>query len=113
MQAPEITSQKVSDVVVVFSEEDASDVHCHNDDSMVINVKYEEWEIKRVLVNRESSSDILYCDAFERLHLDPKDLKPFQGSLVGFSGGHVQMKGYLTLSGDKGDPPASSPPQNE
>lgn len=54
------------------------------------------WEIKRVLVNQGRYADILYSNAFERLHLDLDDLKVFQGSLVEFSGKHVQLKGYIT-----------------
>lgn len=83
--------------MVVFSEEDAFDVHPHNDDPMVITVKYEEWKIKRFLVDQGSFVNILYGDAFERLCLEPEDLKPFQGSLVGLSGEQLQVKGYLTF----------------
>ena len=36
-------------------------------------------------------------DDFERLYLDPGGLIAFQGSLVGFSREHVQVKGYITL----------------
>lgn len=64
MEAPE--------VVIVFSEKDVSGIHPHNDDLMVISVKFEEWEIKRVLMDQGSSTNILYWDAFERMHLDPK-----------------------------------------
>lgn len=41
--------------------------------------------------------DVCYWDAFERLRLDLNDLKHFQGSLVGFSGKEVYIKGYVTL----------------
>lgn len=67
------------EVVIVFSEEDAFDVHHHNNDHVVIIVKYEEWEIKIVLVDMGSSVDMLYWDPFERLCLDPEDFKPLKG----------------------------------
>lgn len=73
-----------------------SGVHPHNDDLMVMAVKCEECDIKRILVDQGTSSDILYWDAFERLCLDLEDLKPFKGSLVIFLGEKVQVKGYLT-----------------
>lgn len=41
--------------------------------------------------------NILYCDAFERLLLDLDDPKPFQGSLVGFLGESMHLKGYITF----------------
>lgn len=49
------------------------------------------------MVYQESSTDILYWDAFERLCFHPENLKPFKGSFVGFLGEHVQVKGYLSL----------------
>lgn len=39
---PEITNQKVVEVVVIFSKEVVSGVHPHNDYLMVISIKYEE-----------------------------------------------------------------------
>lgn len=48
-------------------------------------------------VDQGSSINILYWEAFERLRLDLKDLKPFKVSLVGFSGEQIQVKGYIML----------------
>lgn len=64
---------------------------------MVIAVRCDKWEIKKNLVDYGSYAYILYWDAFERLRLDPVDLKPFKGSLVGFSGEQVQVKGCIML----------------
>lgn len=41
-------------------------------DPMVIIVKNEDWEIKRVLVNQGSYEDILHLLVFERLCLNPE-----------------------------------------
>lgn len=82
---------------IIFSEEDMFDIHSHKNDPMVIIVKCEEWDIKRVLVDQGSSTNILYLDAFERFHLDHEDLKPFKGSLVRFSREQVHVKGFLAL----------------
>lgn len=82
---------------IIFSEEDMFGVHSHNNDPMVIIVKCEEWDIKRVRVDQGSSTNILYSVAFERLHLDHEDLKPFKGSLVIFSREQVHVKGFLSL----------------
>lgn len=83
--------------MIAFSEKDATGIHPHNDDPMVITVKCKVCEIKIVLVDQESSADILYWEAVERLFLDPEDLKPFKGLLVGFLGEHVHVNGYITL----------------
>lgn len=37
-----------------FFKEDAITIHPHNDDPMVISVRYAKWEIKRVLIDQGS-----------------------------------------------------------
>lgn len=70
--------------MIVFFEKYAFGVNPHNDDLMVISVTCKELEIKRVLVDQGSFTEILYWDALEILRLDLEDLKSFKGSLVGF-----------------------------
>lgn len=82
---PKVASKKTPKLAVVFLEEYVLDLNPHHGDPMPISLKCKEWEIQRVLVNWVSSIEILYWDAFERLCLDLKDLKPFNGSLAGFS----------------------------
>lgn len=70
--------------MIVFLEKEAFGVNPHNDDLMVISVTCKELEIKGVLVDQGSFTEILYWDALERLRLDPEDLKSFKRSLVRF-----------------------------
>lgn len=58
---------------------DTIGIHPHNEDPMVITIRCDQWEIRRVLIDQGTSTDILYWDVFERFHLDPDDLKPFKG----------------------------------
>lgn len=46
------------------------------------------------LVDQGSSIYIFDWDSFKRLRLNPEELKPFKGLLVGFLGEHVQVKDY-------------------
>lgn len=71
LEMPEATS--------TFYENGATVIHPHNDGPMIIIVRCDEWEIKRVLVSHENFAHTLYQDAFERLHLDLENLKPFKG----------------------------------
>lgn len=82
---------------ISFSKKDATNIHLHNDDRLVIIGTYVGCEIRRVLVDQGSSAYILYRDAYERLCLNPDDLNPLKGSLVGFCGEQVQVKDYITL----------------
>jgi hypothetical protein len=53
--------------------------------------------MKRVLIDPASSADILYYDTFDRMGLDPEQLQPFKGTLAGFTGKQVHVRGYITL----------------
>lgn len=66
----------MSEATTAFSEKVVDDIHPHDDDPMVITLRCDEWEIKRVLIDQRSYEYLLYYEAFERLRLDPKDLKP-------------------------------------
>lgn len=89
---------KMSEAENAFSMKNIVAIHPYNDDLMVITIRCDEWEIKRVLIYQGSSANILYWDAFERTRRYPDDLKPFKGSPVGFFREKVQVKGYITLN---------------
>lgn len=50
--------------IIPFSKKDATGIHPHNDVRMVITVRCDEWETKRVLVDQGSYANIIYWDAF-------------------------------------------------
>lgn len=64
---------------------------------MVILMQYRNWDIKCTLVDPGSSVDVLFLDAFQKLHLDPDDIKTFMGSLIGLSKDKVKVRGHVTL----------------
>lgn len=41
--------------------------------------------------------DVMLRDAFQKLHLDPSEVKVFKGSFIGLSGKRVQVWGHVTL----------------
>jgi hypothetical protein len=82
---------------ISFSARDYQGVVPHDDDPMVITLQIFNWDVKRVLIDPGSSADILYYDTFDRMGLDPEQLQPFQGTLAGFTGEQVHVRGYITL----------------
>src|ERR1051325_4817250 len=64
---------------------------------MVIKVQIRDCGVKRVLVDPGSSTNVMYWEAFKGMDFDPKELLPFNGTLVGFSGEQVQVLGYLLV----------------
>ncbi|XP_024630733.1 uncharacterized protein [Medicago truncatula] len=82
---------------ITFTSDDYEGVVPHDDDPMVITLQIFNWDVKRVLIDPGSSADILYYDAFEKLGLAPEQLQPFKGTVAGFTGEQVHVRGYVTL----------------
>ena len=49
-------------------------------------------------MDNSSFADIIYLPVFQQLKLDPKRLRPFDSSLVSFSGDRVYPRGIVTLT---------------
>lgn len=52
---------------ISFSQWDVDRILPHEDDPMVISMQIFDWDIKRVLIDLGSSTDIIYREVFERL----------------------------------------------
>ncbi|XP_057452678.1 uncharacterized protein LOC130744520 [Lotus japonicus] len=82
---------------IVMSSADFEGIKPHEDDSMVVMVRINGFNMQRVLLDQGSSANIIYGDVFEQLGLTDKDLKPYTRHLVGFSGKQVRVRGYVQL----------------
>ena len=81
-----------------FNEEDARGVKQPYNDPLVITLTIEGINTKRILVNNDSSIDIIYLPTFQQLKLDPGKLRLFDSPLINFSGDRVYPKGIMTLT---------------
>ena len=86
-----------------FNEADARGVKQPHNDPLVIMLTIEGFNTKRILVDNDSSVDIIYLPAFQQLKLDPKRLDPkrlwpFDSPLVNFSGDRVYPRSIVTLT---------------
>ncbi|GAU46450.1 hypothetical protein TSUD_402170 [Trifolium subterraneum] len=54
-------------------------------------------DLKRVLIDSGSSADIMYWETFKAIQLAGEQLQPYNGTLVGFGGEHVEVMGHVTL----------------
>ena len=82
---------------ILFSEEDARDVKQPYDDPLVIILMIEGFNTRRILIDNNSSMDIIYLYAFQQLKIDPERLRPFESPLISFNGDRVYPKGIVTL----------------
>ena len=91
--------------IIGFSKEDARRLHHPHDDAIVVSLRVEEYNVRRVLVDNGSSADILYYPAFQQMRIDRERLVPKNAPLVGFGGSLVFPLGAVTLSVIVGDYP--------
>lgn len=59
---PKLT--RMDDLVINFTEEDAWQVHHPHNNDLGINMTIADYDIQRVLIDNESSTDIIYYLAF-------------------------------------------------
>ena len=76
---------------------DAERVHHPHDDAIVITLLIADYTTRKVLIDNESSADILYYLAFQQMRLKRDQLHLVNSPLVGFSGMKVQFVGTVTL----------------
>ena len=81
-----------------FFEEDARGVKQPHDDPFVIMLTIEGFNIRRILVDNDSSANIIYLSAFQQLKLDLGRLRPFESPIVSFNGDRVYPKDIVTLT---------------
>ena len=77
-----------------------------HDDLMVITATIHNYLVKQILVDQGSSTDILYSDTITSIGIRKANLKPHEGSLIGFSGKHVPVEGLIRLRVTLGTWPA-------
>ena len=90
---------------IEFSKEDARRLHHPHNDTLVVSLRVEDYNMHRVLFDNSSSADILYYPAFQQMRIDKERLIPINASLVGFGGSRVFPLGAVTLSVVVGDYP--------
>jgi len=73
-----------------------SDVAPYEDDLIVLSVVLVRRNVHRVLIDQGSSTDV-FRDTFVGLQIPKERLHGYNGVLVGFSGEHVEVRGYVEL----------------
>jgi len=80
-----------------FMKADSIDVVPHNNDPVVISVVMVGRKVHRILINQESSTDVLFWSTFVNLWLSSYQLRLNDECLVGFAGDQVEVRGYIDL----------------
>ena len=93
---------------ITFKENDAHLVHQPHYDALVIKAMVANNNVYRILVDNESSVDILYYQAFKRMGLRDSNLRPFPNPIYSFTGDSVVPVGVITLLLTVGEYPRKS-----
>ena len=96
---------RIDNPVIGFSEEDARRLHHPHDDAFVVSIRIGDYNTYRILVDNESSADILYYPAFQQMWINREHLVLTNASLVRFGGTKVYLLGAITLPITVGDYP--------
>ena len=70
---------------ITFSRADFKRVQHPHADLLVIQLRSNNYDVKRIPVDMQSSIEVMYYDLFKQLKLSKLDLKPAQAPLVGFN----------------------------
>ena len=79
----------------------------NHDDALVIAVRIANAQVKKIMVDTRSSSNILYFDAFQKLGLTKEDLTLMMSALTGFARDSISPLGIAVLSVTLGEEPKS------
>ena len=80
-------------LVMGFSDEDKIGTIQLHDDALVITLRIGGYDVKRVMVDQGSTTEIMYPDLYKRLNLRAEDLTPYSSPLVSFEGKIIIPKG--------------------
>jgi len=77
--------------ILYCSSSDLEDVVPHENDPMVISVVTMGRKVHKVLIDQQSSGDVMFWTTFTSLQLSPDQVRPYDGCLVGFVGDQVEV----------------------
>ncbi|RDX76165.1 hypothetical protein CR513_43869, partial [Mucuna pruriens] len=85
------------DPVICFTNEDYEGTPPHQDDPMVISLIVVDYKIERVLIDQGSFANVLHWPTFQKLGLSTFCLEECSGTLFGFVGEQVEIRGMMEI----------------
>ena len=83
--------------ILGFSDEDKIGIIQPHDDTLVVTLRIEGYDVKRILVDQGSTVEIMYLDLYKGLNLRSDDLMAYNSPLVSFEGKTVIPKRQIRL----------------
>ena len=96
------------DTSITFSDLELEGCQHPHDDPLVVRAVVANKTVHRVLIDNESSADIIVASAFDKMGIGREKLEPVNTPLRGFSGERVLPLGSIQLVLTLGDPPCQA-----
>ena len=80
-----------------FTDEDKVGTIQLNDNALVVTLRIEGYNVKRVMVDQGSGAEIMYLDLYKGLNLRPGDLIAYDSPLMSFDRKVVILRGQIKL----------------
>ena len=93
------------DTTITFLDSDMEGCQHPNDDPLVIRVVVANKTVHKVLIDNESSIDIIFASTFEKMGIEREKLEAVSAHLLGFFGEKVLPLGSVQLVLTLGEPP--------
>ena len=96
---------QIDNLVIGFIEKDAQRLHHLHNDALMVSIRVGDYNTHWVLVDNESSADILYYSAFQPMRIEREWLVPINAPLIGFRETRLYLLGMVTFPMTVGDYP--------
>ena len=96
------------DTTITFSDSDLEGCQHPHDDPLVVRAIVANTTVHRVVVDNESSADIIFASVFDKMFIGKENLEPVNTHLRGFSGEKVLQLGSIQLVLTLGEPPCQA-----
>ncbi|KAL0410723.1 UNVERIFIED_CONTAM: hypothetical protein Slati_3662000 [Sesamum latifolium] len=83
--------------LIQFDQEEWRGPRTHGNDALVITALLANYEIERVIIDSDSSADILFGEAYDQMQLGDVPLETVDTSLYGFAWEVVHPRGMISL----------------
>ena len=87
----------LDDYSIAFTSDEARMIRRPHDDALVITLAIANCEVKRILVDNGSSTNVLFFSALMMMEVDKSQIERMHVILMGFNGESTQAAGMIRL----------------